>query len=134
LGEVSTNFRDIEALREECKQGKAYGFTGKQAIHPNQIDVIHEVFSPSQKEVERAVRLLTEFVKESQEGRRGSWEFEGQMVDKPVISLARRVLYLAKGFDMSLDVVEPLLRQVEEAIAEGKEKDALDEDEEYGPP
>jgi citrate lyase subunit beta-like protein len=131
---VSTNFRDIEALRAECKQGKEYGFTGKQAIHPNQIDVIHETFSPSQEEVAHAVRLLTEFVKESQEGRRGSWEFEGQMVDKPVISLARRALYLAKEFDMDKNVVEPLLEQVEKTIAEGKDGDALNEDEEYGPP
>lgn len=124
----------MEALRSECKQGKAYGFTGKQAIHPNQIDVIHEAFSPSEEEVARAVGLLTEFVKESHEDRRGSWEFEGQMVDKPVISLARRVLYLARDFEIRINVVEPLLEQVERVITEGKEKDALNDDEEYGPP
>ena len=43
------DYQDQNALREECKEGREFGFTGKQAIHPSQIDIIQEMFLPDPK-------------------------------------------------------------------------------------
>lgn len=43
------NYQDQDVLREECKEGREFGFTGKQAIHPSQIDIIQEMFLPDPK-------------------------------------------------------------------------------------
>jgi citrate lyase subunit beta-like protein len=100
---VSTNFRNTEVLRGECRQGSEFGFTGKQAIHPTQIPIIHEAFSPSKEAVEHAERLLGKFLEEEAGQGRGAWEFEGKMVDRPVIGKAMRVLKLAINFNIVPD-------------------------------
>jgi citrate lyase subunit beta-like protein len=93
----------MDSLRAECLQGASFGFTGKQAIHPAQIPTIHEAFSPSKESVEHAERLLQQYLKEDAASRRGAWEFEGKMIDKPVITLALRTLRLA----VNLKVASP---------------------------
>ena len=68
--------------------GRALGFAGKTAIHPAQIRVIHEVFTPSREEVERA-RAIVEADRGADGGAVG---MGGRMVDRPVVEAARRVL------------------------------------------
>ena len=68
--------------------GRALGFDGKTAIHPAQIPVIHEVFTPSREEVERA-RAIVEADRGADGGAVG---MGGRMVDRPVVEAARRVL------------------------------------------
>jgi len=93
----------METLTTECQQGSQFGFTGKQAIHPTQIPVIHEAFSPSKQTVDHAERLLQKYIEEESGGKRGAWEFEGKMVDRPVITNAIRVLQLAVHYSVVPD-------------------------------
>ena len=84
----SRDYRDMTGLREEAGRGRALGFAGKTAIHPAQIPVIHEVFTPSREEVERARAIV-----EADRGAGGSAVgVGGRMVDRPVVEAARRVL------------------------------------------
>ena len=84
----SRDYRDMRELREEAGRGRALGFAGKTAIHPAQIRVIHEVFTPSREEVERA-RAIVEADRGADGGAVG---MGGRMVDRPVVEAARRVL------------------------------------------
>jgi len=102
----------MDALRAECEQGASFGFTGKQVIHPDQIPIVHEAFSPSKEAIDHAARLLSKYVEEASEGKRGSWEFEGKMIDKPVISKAKKTLNLAFNLNVEKDTIAPVLEQV----------------------
>ena len=58
---VYTDFRDREGLKTEALEGLRSGFGAKAAIHPAQIDVINEAFTPSRSDVEWAKRVVTAF-------------------------------------------------------------------------
>ena len=84
----SRDYREMTGLRDEARRGRGLGFAGKTAIHPAQIPVIHEVFTPSREEVERARATV-----EADRGARGgAVGVGGRMVDRPVVEAARRVL------------------------------------------
>ncbi len=84
-------FRDPDGLRREAGLAKRLGYTGKFAIHPAQIEVIEEVFSPSEQEVTRAKRVLEAARVAELEGH-GSASLDGEMIDAPVVARARNVL------------------------------------------
>ena len=84
----SRDFRDVTRLHAEAEKARRLGFTGKVAIHPAQIPVIHEVFTPSPEEVEQARRILE--ADRAADG--GAVSLDGRMVDRPVVEAARRVL------------------------------------------
>ena len=86
---VYADFKDLEGLREECIAAKQIGFTGKLAIHPNQLDIINEVFSPTEEEVEYAERLVELF---SENKASAVFELDGRMVDTPHLLSAQRVI------------------------------------------
>ena len=88
----SLGFREMSGLREEAGRVRRLGFAGKMAIHPAQLPVIHEVFTPSELEVERAHRILDA----DREAGGGAVALEGRMVDRPVAEVARRVLARAR--------------------------------------
>ncbi|RYV00843.1 hypothetical protein SOPP22_18770 [Shewanella sp. OPT22] len=75
------NFKDVEGLELETRQVKDLGFNGKFAIHPDQVGVIHRVFSPSEAEIEHAKKVVSVF--ESAHG--GACELEGKMLDLAVV-------------------------------------------------
>jgi citrate lyase subunit beta/citryl-CoA lyase len=87
-------FRDSEGLRQDALQAKRCGFRGKFAIHPAQIDVINEVFSPSAAEIEHARRVVAAFEEAERRGR-GSTSLDGKVIDVPVVKRARALLELA---------------------------------------
>ncbi|MCY4648222.1 MAG: CoA ester lyase [Gammaproteobacteria bacterium] len=89
----SLGFREMSGLREEADRVRCLGFAGKMAIHPAQLPVIHEVFTPSELEVERARRILDA----DREAGGGAVALEGRMVDRPVAEVARRVLARARA-------------------------------------
>ncbi len=91
---VFTDVTDPEGLRQDCLDAAWIGFTGKISIHPAQIDVINEVFTPSDEDVARARALLDQLEVEQAAGRM-AFRFEGQMVDVPHFTQARRILALA---------------------------------------
>ena len=89
----SVDFGEMSGLREEAGRARLLGFAGKMAIHPAQLPVIHEVFTPSELEVERAQRILDA----DREAGGGAVALEGRMVDRPVAEVARRVLARARA-------------------------------------
>lgn len=79
---VCLEFRDAAALQDEAKDGAAMGFTGKQVIHPGQVGIVNEAFSPSSDQVQWAVRILEAYKQHSAQGR-GTFEMDGTVVDMP---------------------------------------------------
>lgn len=98
---VCTEFRKPEVLREECEGGMRMGFTGKQCIHPGQVEVVQRVFSPSEERLAWAVRIMVAN-REAERVGKGSWALEGKMVDEPVVKAAREVV--EKGRVAGMDV------------------------------
>jgi citrate lyase subunit beta / citryl-CoA lyase len=86
---VHGNFRDLDRLRLECEEGKRDGFVGKMAIHPAQIDIINAVFSPSDESIAKARAIVAAF---EAEPHAGVISFEGEMLDVPHLTKARRLL------------------------------------------
>jgi citrate lyase subunit beta/citryl-CoA lyase len=88
---VHVDVADDAGLEAECRLARSLGFRGKACIHPRQLDVVHRVFAPSDAEVEWAQRVVSEYERESGEGR-GVFALNGAMVDAPVVERARRIL------------------------------------------
>jgi citrate lyase subunit beta / citryl-CoA lyase len=93
LDQVVADFRDDERSRREGHEARAMGYAGKLCIHPSQVAIATEVFTPSADEIERANRLLAAYGAASAAGV-AAIDFEGQMVDEPVAVQARRLLAL----------------------------------------
>jgi citrate lyase subunit beta/citryl-CoA lyase len=92
---VYLDFRDAEGLRRDIESARRDGFTGKLAIHPDQVGPINEAFIPGAAEVERAKRIVAAFAASPDAG---VISLDGQMVDKPHLVQARRILDLiARG-------------------------------------
>ena len=89
-------FRDPDGLRENASVARQYGFKGKFAIHPAQIDIINETFSPSAAEIEQAQRVVEAFDEAARRGR-GSTSLDGKVVDVPVAKRAQAILELAES-------------------------------------
>ena len=88
---VHINFRDLEGLKVECEGGRQMGFTGKQAIHPAQIDIINEWFAPSTKELDFASRAVQEYDATTAKGQ-GACVVDGIVVDMPVYKWAKKIV------------------------------------------
>jgi citrate lyase beta subunit len=86
-----TAIDDPEALRAEAQAAKALGFAAKACIHPKQLDVVHDVFAPSEDEIAWARRVV-EAAGVARAAGRGAIAVDGQMVDAPVVARARRLL------------------------------------------
>lgn len=91
---VYPNFRDEEGFRRDCIEGERDGFTARMAIHPAQVPIINEVFTPSPKAIEKAQRLLNAV---SAQGDAGVIALDGEMIDRPHIVRAERVLARARA-------------------------------------
>ena len=104
---VCTSFRGEEGrrtLEEECLQGKGLGFNGKQCIHPTQVDVAQKAFSPGEKEVEWAVKVVIGDGK-ADAGGRGAWTLEGKMIDVPVVGKAKATVKKAEMCGIDVDAI-----------------------------
>lgn len=84
-------FRDPDGLARDCRRARSFGFTGKFAIHPAQIDTINRAFSPSDEEVAQARREIAAFEEAERQGR-GSTSLDGQVIDVPVVERARKLI------------------------------------------
>jgi citrate lyase subunit beta/citryl-CoA lyase len=90
---VFTDFRDLDGLARYARNARRDGFAGMLAIHPDQVDVINEAFVPSGAEIERAERIVALFAEHPEAGTLG---MDGEMIDRPHLLQAKRVLDLAR--------------------------------------
>ncbi|MBD0354558.1 MAG: CoA ester lyase [Rubrobacteraceae bacterium] len=90
------DYRDEEGLRKSSLLARSLGFEGKWCIHPAQIEVVNEAFSPTEKEVEWAERVMAAYEEASAAGT-GAINVDGQMVDAASIRMARNTLELARA-------------------------------------
>lgn len=84
---VYVNFRDPEGLRVACVESRYDGFTGRVAIHPDQIAIINDAFTPSAEELAFAQRVVDAFASGA-----GAVQIDGKMYDIPHLKAARRLL------------------------------------------
>jgi citrate lyase beta subunit len=85
------DYGDEEGLRRSCLIARSLGFDGKWCIHPAQIAVVNEVFSPTDRELDWAKKVIAAYDEANAEGS-GSVSVDGQMVDAASIKLARNTL------------------------------------------
>ncbi len=100
LDTVYIDFNDPKGLRREALESAAMGYTGKITIHPSQIEIVNDAFSPSAEEIEESRELLDAY-EENRAAGRGAFTFRGQMVDVPHITRARRILEMAHHLESS---------------------------------
>jgi citrate lyase beta subunit len=93
---VYIDFRDVEGLRLEAEQGARLGFSGKQIIHPNQVETVQAAFTPSEEAIEYAQRVVRAFAASQKEGK-GAFALDGKMIDMPLLKNAQKVLDRAKA-------------------------------------
>jgi len=93
------NFRRPEGYKEECLRSLTLGFVGKWAIHPSQIEIANDVYSPTVEEVERARKGIAEYAKAEAEGL-GSVAVDGVMVDAASARIMRNVVLKAELIGM----------------------------------
>ena len=91
-------FQDPDALRADAKRARQMGYTGKFAIHPSQLDIINETFSPSPEEITYARQIMEAWEQAEAEGR-GSLAMDGRMVDVPVVKRAQNLLAFAEAIE-----------------------------------
>jgi citrate lyase subunit beta/citryl-CoA lyase len=96
---IDTVYSDVnneEGLRKETILIRQLGFDGKSIINPRQIKTVHEVFTPSEREIKNALAVL-EAIREAERRGSGVISLNGKMIDKPVVTRAENVLSLARA-------------------------------------
>ncbi len=94
LDTVYSNLNDMETFRKEVELIKTLGFDGKSIINPRQIEVVNEVFAPTEKAIEKAMGIIAA-IKEAEKRGSGVISYKGKMVDRPVVLRAQRTIELA---------------------------------------
>ena len=95
LDTVYSDVQDLEGLHRQAVKMRQLGFDGKAAIHPNQVDVIHRAFNPTQQEIEHALAVM-EAIRDAKARGSGVASLGRKMIDKPVVERAQRVLMIAR--------------------------------------
>jgi citrate lyase subunit beta/citryl-CoA lyase len=93
---VFMDFRNLEGLRIECELARRLGYVGKVAIHPAQVEVINDVFTPSAEVVEYQRKVLAAF-EEAEAAGSASIAVDGKMVDYAVARVARAIIARAEA-------------------------------------
>lgn len=91
-----TNVNNLIGLKDDALKAKGVGFNAKACIHPNQIEIINAVFSPTKQEILRAEKIVAVYQKE----KKGAFSLDGKMIDKPIIERSMKILAKAKKFDL----------------------------------
>jgi len=94
---VYTIIHDLDGLRHSTEAGKKLGFVGRSTIHPSQVPVVNDVFTPTEEEVSEAEGLLGRLGSEAASGTGAFVLEDGRFVDRAVVESARLTLALARG-------------------------------------
>ena len=90
------DFRDPQGLARSCAMSRALGYDGKWAIHPDQLEVINQVFTPSDEDVARSMRIVEAYEAARARGE-GSVAVDGKMVDAASVRLAQVTVAVANA-------------------------------------
>jgi citrate lyase subunit beta/citryl-CoA lyase len=99
LDSVFSNFDDLQQLAITATNSKALGFAGLGCIHPGQVKTVNDSFSPSEKEIEKAKKIVFAFYEAEKEGK-GVVAVDSKMVDAPVVKRAQKTIVNAIHFGM----------------------------------
>jgi citrate lyase subunit beta/citryl-CoA lyase len=91
---IYADFRNTDGLRRETIDSRRDGFTGRLAIHPAQVPVINEIFTPSAEQIEKAKAVVAAFAAQPGAGAVG---IDGKMYDRPHLARAQKLLAAAAG-------------------------------------
>jgi citrate lyase subunit beta / citryl-CoA lyase len=97
---VYPDFRDADGLDQDATQARRLGFSAKSTFHPGQIDAINRIFSPTEDDVAYAQRVIDAF-EEAEAAGQGAVALGGQLIDRPIVERARRVIQLASTLGRS---------------------------------
>ncbi|MBN1825675.1 MAG: HpcH/HpaI aldolase/citrate lyase family protein [Candidatus Eisenbacteria bacterium] len=100
IDSVFSDVSDMEALRRNALESKALGFDGMGCIHPRQVAVVHDAFAPTEKELEKARRIVAAYEEARSRGS-GVVSLGSKMIDPPVVKRALQVVRMAGGEDAS---------------------------------
>ena len=100
LGFVGTvaDYKDLDAFRATVRRSRKLGFMGAACIHPSNVAILNEEYGPQPAEVSQAERMVAAYDAALAAGK-GSIEFEGKMIDIPVVERARQVLARAAAIE-----------------------------------
>ena len=91
------NLENMEGMKKEAQFVKNLGFTGKGSIHPKQISILNEIFTPSEEEISKAKRIMDQFNKANT----GLVVIDGKLIEKPVLREMQRKLLVANKINKS---------------------------------
>jgi citrate lyase subunit beta/citryl-CoA lyase len=100
LDGVFNDVKNLDGFREECAQGVEFGFDGKTLIHPGQVDIANEAWSPSADDIAQARRIITAFDEAVADGR-GVVTVDGRMIENLHVANAQRTLAVAAAITSS---------------------------------
>jgi citrate lyase beta subunit len=92
---IWADLRDLDGLRADASRGRRLGFAGKQCVHPGQVAIVNEVFSPTDDELAHARRVVAAYEDGVARGL-GAVALDGEMLDPPIVERARRLLRAAR--------------------------------------
>ncbi|MGH9839801.1 MAG: HpcH/HpaI aldolase/citrate lyase family protein [Blastocatellia bacterium] len=95
VASVFTNLKDLEGLRRTTQQAAHLGFFGRSCIHPSQVAVVNEVFTPTQEAIAEAEAVVRAFDEAVASGAGVATLANGQFIDAPIVARAKAVLTLA---------------------------------------
>ena len=96
LDTVFADVYNVEGFRKEVTDSKDMGFDGKSVVHPLQIGIVHEIYTPTEQEIAHSVKVLACY-KESIKNNRGVLTVNGKMIDGPIVVRAERIVAEAKA-------------------------------------
>ncbi|MGD8834933.1 MAG: CoA ester lyase [Desulfobacteraceae bacterium] len=101
LDTVFSDLKDEQGLRRDTRTIKEMGFDGRAAVHPAQIEIIHDVFTPTETEIQHAADVISAAEKARREGL-GVAVVKGKMVDKPIIQRAEKIIRIAERLELPI--------------------------------
>lgn len=93
---VTIDFQNLDLVRAEAEFGAQLGYSGKQVIHPAQVEPVQTAFTPNDEAIEQAKRIVAGFETGQAEGK-GAFALDGKMIDMPLLKNAQKVLQRAKA-------------------------------------
>jgi citrate lyase subunit beta/citryl-CoA lyase len=101
LDTVYSDIKDMDGFRNEVTNSRDMGFDGKSCIHPKQITEVHKIYTPDDKQIAKALKVLDAF-QASLTDNKGVLNVDGKMIDKPIVVRAQRVIdqAVAAGVDV----------------------------------